>query len=149
MSVLNNANVDPNISSTKTYKNLTLQDALIAIAVYAAQIDPDNPKDNIRQIENLAKKNSLFKGESNEISDRILKFVSLLRNGNPMDIVEIAAMSLTAKYKQMAFEWAVELVCADKELSEEQNEILDWLRIKLSIDSHVANKIIHQKSKSR
>ncbi|MGD8765510.1 MAG: tellurite resistance TerB family protein [Desulfobacteraceae bacterium] len=149
MSVLNNISVNTNISSTKTQKNLTLQDSLIAIAVYAAQIDPDNPNDDIKRIEDLAKNNPLFREEPKALRARINKFINSMRVGNPLDTVGIAAMSLTPKYRKIAFKWAIELVLAEGKLSEEQNEILERLRIKLSIDSKAANKFITENSHSR
>jgi hypothetical protein len=140
MSVLNSISVNTNVSSTKTHRNLTLQNAIIAIAVYAAQIDRNNPNDDIKRIENLAKKSSLFKEESKQILTRIYKFVNSMSVGDPLEIVEVAAKSLTPKYRETAYKWATELVSSGRKLSEEQNEILVWLRIKLSIDSNVRVK---------
>jgi len=145
----NNTGVDSHVSTTKTHKNLTFQEALIAIAVYAAQIDPDKPDHDIKRIEDLAKKNPLFNEEPQELRARINKFVNSMRIGNPLDTVGLAANSLTPKYRETAFKWASELVLAEEELSEEQNEILDWLRIKLSIDSKAAKNFIAAKSSGR
>jgi hypothetical protein len=51
MSVPNNISATSKDSTTKSYKNLTLQDSLIAVAVYAAQIDPNEPYKDIKRIE--------------------------------------------------------------------------------------------------
>jgi hypothetical protein len=148
MRVSNNIDINSNISSTKACENLTLQDSLIAIAVYAVQADPDNPDDDIKRIESLAKKYPLFKEEPKKILARICKFVNSMSIGNPLDTVGLAARSLTPKYRETAFKWTIELVSAEGELSEEQNEIIERLRIKLSIDSKAAKKFIAEKSKS-
>jgi hypothetical protein len=145
MSVLNSISVNTNVRSTKTHRNLTLQNAIIAIAVYAAQIDRNNPNYGIKRIEDLAKKSSLFKEESKQILTRIYKFVNSMSVGDPLETVEVAAKSLTPKYRETAYKWATELVSSERKLSEEQNEILDWLRVKLSIDSNVASKTIFKK----
>lgn len=145
----NNISADTEVSTTKAHKNLTFQDSLIAVAVYAAQIDPDEPDKDIKRIEDLAKKNPLFRQEPKKLRHRINKFVNIMRKGNPLDTIGLAANSLTPKYRRTAFRWASELILAEKELSEKQNEILDWLRIKLSIDSKSAKRFIAEKSYSR
>jgi hypothetical protein len=149
MTVFNNKSVDTEVSTPKTHKNLTFQDSLIAVAVYAAQIDPNEPDKDIKRIEDLAKKNPLFEEKPKELRARINKFVNSMRIGNPLDTIGLAANSLTPRYRETAFKWASELVLAEGELSEEQNEILDWLRAKLSIDSKVAKRFIAKKSKGR
>jgi hypothetical protein len=145
MTALNNISVDTEVSTPKTHKNLTFQDSLIAVAVYAAQIDPNEPDKDIKRIEDLAEKNPLFREEPKKLRARINKFINSMCIGNPLDTIGRAANSLTPKYRETAFKWASELVLAEGELSEEQNEILDWLRAKLSIDSKVAKRFIAKK----
>lgn len=134
------------MSVLKFHKNLTFQDALIAIAVYAAQIDPSEPHSDIKQIENLAKEYPLFNEDAKALRARINKFVNSMQNENSLDIVKRAAYSLTPGYRETAFKWAAQLIQAKDELSEGQNEIIDELKIKLSIDANTAKKIIPQNS---
>lgn len=142
MSVLNYIGDTTQNSTTKPYKNLTLQDSLIAVAVYAAQIDPNESSKDIKRIEDLARKNALFRENPEALRARINKFVNSIGTGNPLDTVKRAANSLTPKYRETAFKWATQLILAKKKISEEQNEILEDLKIKLSIDSRVAKKLI-------
>jgi hypothetical protein len=142
MSVPNNISATSKDSTTKSYKNLTLQDSLTAIAVYAAQIDPKEPYEDIKRIEALAKKNTLFTEKPEALRSRINKFVNSMSIGNPLDTVKRAANSLTPEYREIAFKWAAHLISAKKKLSEQQYEILEDLKIKLSIDSRVAEKLI-------
>jgi hypothetical protein len=142
MSVLNYIGDTTQNSTTKSYKNFTLQDSLIAVAVYAAQIDPNESSKDIKRIEDLARKNALFRENPEALRARINKFVNSMGIGNPLDTVKRAANSLTPKYRETAFKWATQLILAKKKISEEQNEILEDLKIKLSIDSRVAKKLI-------
>jgi hypothetical protein len=142
MSVLNYIGDTTQNSTTKSYKNFTLQDSLIAVAVYAAQIDPNESSKDIKRIEDLARKNALFRENPEALRARINKFVNSMGIGNPLDTVKRAANSLTPKYRETAFKWATQLILAKKKISEEQNEILENLKIKLSIDSRVAKKLI-------
>lgn len=149
MSVLNNIGDTTQNSTTKPYKNLTLQDSLIAIAVYAAQIDPNESSKDIKRIEDLARKNALFREKPEALRARINKFVNFIGTGNPLDTVKQAANSLTPKYRQTAFKWSTQLILAKKKLPKEQNEILEDLKIILSISSNVAKRLITQKNNSR
>jgi hypothetical protein len=61
---------------------------------------------------------------------------------NPLDTVKRAANSLTPEYREIAFKWAVHLISTKKKLSEQKYQILEDLKIKLSIDSRVAESLI-------
>jgi hypothetical protein len=146
MSVLNNIGDTTQNSTTKSYKNLTIQDSLIAIAVYAAQIDPNESLKDIKRIEDLAQKNPLFRENPRALRARINKFVNSIGTGNPINTVKQAANSLTPKYRQTAFKWSTQLILAKKKRPKEQNEILEDLKIILSIDRNVAKRLITQKN---
>ncbi|MEJ2727300.1 MAG: hypothetical protein P8185_02120 [Deltaproteobacteria bacterium] len=113
MSVISHMGDTARDSTTKSYKNLTLQDSLIAVAVYAAQIDPHDPSKDIKRIEDLAIKNTLFKEKPEALRARINKFVNSMGTGDPLDTVKRAAKSLTPKYRKTAFKWATQLILAD------------------------------------
>jgi hypothetical protein len=142
MSAPNNISATSKDSTTKSYKNLTLQDSLIAVAVYAAQIDPNEPHKDIKRIEALANKNTLFTEKPEALRARINKFVNSMGIENPLDTVKRAANSLTPEYREIAFKWAVHLISTKKKLSEQKYQILEDLKIKLSIDSRVAESLI-------
>ena len=142
MSVPDNISATSKDSTTKSYKNLTLQDSLIAVAVYAAQIDPNEPYKDIKRIEALANKIALFTEKPDALRARINKFVNSMGIGNSLDTVKRAANSLTPEYREIAFKWAAQLILAKWKLSEQQYEILEDLKIKLSIDNRVAKKLI-------
>ena len=48
MSPINDISVQPYISGPKPKKNLTLQDAIIAIAVYAGQMEPPDYDEDVK-----------------------------------------------------------------------------------------------------
>jgi hypothetical protein len=148
MSNLINTGIETNVSTTKPHKNLTFQDALIAIAVYSAQIDPNEPGQEIKRIEDLAEKNTLFREDPKTLRARINKFVNSMRVGDPLEIVAVAANSLTPEYREIAFKWASELILAEGEPTEEKSKMLDRIKTSLSIKSRVAKSFIAEKTNS-
>jgi hypothetical protein len=133
------------ISGTKPWENLSLQDALIIIAMYAIQLDPaakDGQK--VRRIAELAKEHPLFSEESGDIVARIHRVAKSTDMADLSHVVDQAVKSLTLKLRQTAFEWAAELAVDKGSLPEEKQEIVDQLRTKLYIDTHSANKIISE-----
>jgi hypothetical protein len=76
MSLTNDINVGPDISGTKPTKNLTFQDAIIAVAVYASQLDPHDCDEDIEEIQSLAQNHPLFNEDSERTRSRIYKFAN-------------------------------------------------------------------------
>ncbi|MEJ2163972.1 MAG: hypothetical protein P8X90_00485 [Desulfobacterales bacterium] len=133
------------VTGTKPWENLSLQDALIIIAMYAIQLDPaakDNQK--VRRIADLAKEHPLFSEKSADIVGRIRRVAKSTDMANLSPAVDQAAKSLTLKLRQTAFEWAAELAVDSGSLPEEKQKIVEQLRTKLSIGSHSAKKIISE-----
>jgi hypothetical protein len=142
MSFTDNASIGPDISGTKPKKNLTIQDAIIAIAVYAGQLKPYDCEVGIKKIQSLAQKNPLFSEDSESTRSRINKFANSMNAGKAKEFVNLAAASLTLKLKKIAFEWAVELSLDEEcSLGKRQN-LLEDLRILLAIDNQIANRIV-------
>jgi len=133
------------ISGTKPWENLSLQDALIIVAMYAIQLDPAAKDDKkARRIADLAKEHPLFSEESVDIVARIHRVIKSTDMADLPQAVDQAAKSLTLKLRQTAFEWAAELAVDGGSLPEEKKEIVEQLRTKLFIDTHSANKIISE-----
>ena len=133
------------ISGTKPWENLSLQDALIIIAMYATQLDPAaKDKKKVRRIADLAKEHPLFSEKSADVVARIHRLVESSDMADLDQAVDQAVKSLTLKLRQTAFEWAAELAAGSGSLPEENQEIMEQLRTKLFIDTHSAKKIINE-----
>jgi hypothetical protein len=133
------------ITGTKPWENLSLQDALIIIAMHAIQLDPAAKEDKkVKRIAALAKEHPLFSEKSADIVARIRRLAKSTDMANLPQAVDQAAKSLTLKLRQTAFEWAAELAVDSGSLPEEKQKIVEQLRTKLSIDSHSANRIINE-----
>ena len=133
------------ISGTKPWENLSLQDALIIISMYATQLDPaakDNKK--VRRIADLAKEHPLFSEKSADVVARIHRLAESSDMADLDQAVDQAVKSLTLRLRQTAFEWAAELAAGSGSLPEENQEIMEQLRTKLFIDTHSAKKIINE-----
>jgi len=131
-------------SISKPYKNLTFQDALIVIAVYAMQIYVTKDYKDIDRVASLAEGHSLFQGNIEDIISKIYRLTNMLPKEDPINLVSLAAKSLTFELRETAFEWAVELLGNNEVLSKDKLEKLDQLKYILEIDSNVANKLIRK-----
>jgi hypothetical protein len=150
MSLTNENSVEPYISGTKPTKNLTFQDAIIAIAVYASQLDSNDCDDDFKKIQSLAQEHPLFSEDSKKTTSRIYKFANYMSAEKPEQFVNLAAASLTPETKKIAFTWAAELSIDNEYKRRKSQNLLDDLRIQLAIDNHLADKIIGQiKSKRK
>ena len=137
--------VEPDISGTKPWENLSLQDALIIIAIYAAQVDPAAKDDvNIQRITDLAKNHPLFVGEPSDAAARTHRLAKSVGKRNFPEAVGQATKSLTLKLRQTAFEWAADLAVDNGILPKEKQARIEQLKIKLFIDTNVANKIVNE-----
>ena len=145
MSVSDRVNKASEISGTKPWENLSLQDALIIISMYAAQLDPaakDNKK--VKRIADLAQKHPLFSDESADVVARIHRLADPAGSGDFLQVVDHAVKSLTLKLRRTAFEWTAELAVVDGVLPKEKQELVEQLRTKLYIDKHAAHRIISE-----
>jgi hypothetical protein len=130
---------------TGTFEDLTVQDALTIIAVFAAQMVPDPCEEDVRRIGAIAENHPEFVETKENILKRINKFLnSMLAANDKLKAVEIANDILTPELQQTAFELAAEVALSDKVLTDEKKAILDTLETKLSIDSKFARQIINK-----
>jgi hypothetical protein len=135
----------PEVSGTKPWKNLSLQDAIIVIAMYAAQVNmgAKNVK-KARRIAGLAKKLSLFSDETDDVVARIFRLVDSPDMRDLPKAVDQAAKSLTPELRQTAYELAAELAVDNGILTADKQGIMEQIRTKLLIDAHTAGSIINE-----
>jgi hypothetical protein len=88
---------------------LTVQDALIVLAVYAAEIDPDDCTKEVGQIHELARDHPFFEESSEDLRARINKFANVAGSGNFHQLLDLAVASLADEHKKTAYEWSAAL----------------------------------------
>ncbi|MBW2431847.1 MAG: hypothetical protein JRF56_23065 [Deltaproteobacteria bacterium] len=124
------------------FENLTIQEALTVIAVYAAQIDPENCEDDVRRIVATAERLPEFVAKKESIISFVNKFVNSMQAINSQKAVEIAANGLTTELRKTAFKLAAEVALPDKILTDKKKSVLDSLETELRISSEFAQKTI-------
>ena len=125
------------------FEDLTVQDALTIIAVFAAQMDPENCADDVTRIGAIAENHPEFCETKGNILKRINKFVnSMLAAEDQQKALEIAKDALTPELLKTAFKLASEVALPDKVLTEEKKTVLEILETKLSVDSEFSKKTI-------
>ena len=145
MTLSNHIKFAPEISGTKPWKNLSLQDALIIIAMYAAQVDIGAKDDEMaKRIAVLAKQHSLFSDETDDVLARISRLADSPGIQDLPHAVDRSTKSLTSKLRRTAFAWSVELAVDNGILPDEKQRRIEQLRTKLLIDAHTANGIINE-----
>jgi hypothetical protein len=127
-------------------EDLTVNDALIAVAVCAAKesggFDGSHRGDESR-IAAMAQKQPLFSGLDDSIDPSISLFMNMI--GTSTDLVEpiaIAATVLNPAQKEIAFTWAAEMILPDGLLTEKRQRILKKYASLLKIDRTVAQQIL-------
>ena len=126
------------------FEDLTIQEALTIIAVYAAQMDPEKCEDDVKRIVAAAKRLPEFVAKKKSIFSFVNKFVNSMQAIDPQKAVEIAANVLTPELRITAFKLAAEVALPDKVLTDEKKSLLDSLETKLSISSEFAQKTIEK-----
>ncbi|HKJ34823.1 MAG TPA: hypothetical protein VKA34_23565 [Balneolales bacterium] len=126
------------------FEDLTIQEALTIIAVYAAQMDPKKCQDDVKRIVVTAERLPEFVAKKESISSFVNKFINSMQAIDSQKAVEIAADVLTTEMRKTAFKLAAEVALPDKVLTDKKKSVLDSLESKLSISSEFAQKTIEK-----
>jgi hypothetical protein len=130
---------------TRPLEGIKLQEALVIIAVYAAQLDYQNCEADVQRIEAILERHELFVARKKAIFSLINKFVNEMEVSGSQKALEIAADTLTPEQRNIGFELAVEVALPDGILTAEKKKMFDMLRAQLSIDSDFAQAAIRDK----
>jgi len=130
---------------TRPLEGIKLQEALVIIAVYAAQLDYQNCEADVQRIEAILERHELFVARKKAIFSLINKFVNEMEVSGSQKALEIAADTLTPEQRNIGFELAVEVALPDGNLTAEKKKMFDILRAQLSIDSDFAQAAIRDK----
>ena len=126
------------------FEDLTIQEALTIIAVYAAQMDPKNCADDVKRIVATAERLPEFVAKKESIFSFLNKFTNSMQAIDSQKAVEIAANGLTTELRKTAFKLAAEVALPDMVLTDKKKLVLDRLETKLSISSDYAKKTIER-----
>jgi hypothetical protein len=130
------------------FDDVKIQEALTIIAVYAAQMDHQNCKADVKRIEAILASHHLFVARKKEIFSLINKYVNEMEVHDPHQVMELVADALTPAQKKTAFELAVEVALPDKNLTTEKRKMLDTLKDRLSISTDFAEKAIRNQTEN-
>lgn len=125
---------------TGLFDNLTVQDAFTIIALYVAQIDPENCKADLDRILGYLKKDALFDENPSDTLARLNKFVNSMEQVNSLNAIERAGKALTPDMRQKAFMLAAQIGKSTQTSLLETEKILERLASKLSIDANIVDK---------
>ena len=128
------------VFKTGLFDDLTVQDSFTIIALYAAQLDPEDCKEDIDRIMAILNSDALFSEEHPITRDRINKFQNSMEKVNPLNAVERATKVLTSELRQKAFMIAARIVKAMQEIRSAKT--LQNLATKLSIEKELLEKTI-------
>ena len=128
------------VFQTGLFDDLTVQDSFTIIALYAAQLDPEDCKEDIDRIMAILNSDALFSEEHLVTRDRINKFQNSMEKVNSLNAVERASKVLTPELRQKAFMIAARIVKAMQEIRSAKT--LQNLATKLSIEKELLEKTI-------
>lgn len=126
------------------FEDLTIQEALTIIAVYAAQMDPEKCEDDVKRIVAAAERLPEFVAKKESIFSFVNKFINSMQAIDSQKAVEIAADVLNTEMRKTAFKLAAEVALPDKVLTDKKKSVLDSLETKLSISREFAKKTIEK-----
>ena len=129
---------------SRPFRKLVVQDAIIIIAIYAAQIDPSHSEEEINRIERIAESYPVCVEKKKGILSRINLFVNEMRKVDRDKAFEMAMEMLTPELRKTAFEMAAEVVITGNKLLDQKREILEKLMEKMSIETQFAGKFIER-----
>ncbi|MBT4364344.1 MAG: hypothetical protein HOD17_07640, partial [Desulfobacteraceae bacterium] len=125
-----------------SFRNLMVQDAIIIIVIYAAQLDLSISEEEIKRVEGIAEGCPACVEKKKGIFSRINRFVNEMRNIEREKVLEIAMEILTPELRKTAFELAAEVIMTGNELPDQKSKILEKLVTKMSIEIQFAAKVI-------
>ena len=128
------------VFETGLFDNLTVQDVFTIIALYAAQLDPEDCKEDLDRIKVFLNEDALFDEAYSETLNRLNKFANSMEEVNPLNAIERAAKELTPELRQKSFMLAAQIGKATQEIR--TAKMLERLASKLSIEKEIFNKII-------
>jgi tellurite resistance protein len=121
---------------------LYVQDAILAIAVCAAELDDESSTEETDRITALALANPMFSNDAETIRKRTFRLIHSIAAGDREEALELALASLPGELKETAVSWAADVLMADGVLAPESKMFVEELARKLSVDSEITCEIL-------
>ncbi len=134
------SDIEKKVFQTGLFDDLTVQDSFTIIILYAAQLDPEDCKEDIDSIMAFLNSDASFSEEHPITHDSINKFQNSMEEVNTLNAVESATRVLTPELRQNAFMIAAQIGKAIQEMR--YAKILESLATKLSIEKEFVEKTI-------
>ena len=128
------------VFQTGLFDNLTVQDAITVIVLYAARLDTKDCQKEIDRISDFLNSDALFSEKYSETRDRLNKFQNSMEKVTPLRAIEKAVKVLTPELRQKAFMLAARMGKAAQEIR--TIKILERLASKLLIEKEIFQKTI-------
>ena len=129
-------------------ENLTVQDALTIIAVYAAQIDPKDCEKDINRIGAILERRPEFDEKREKILTRINYYANSIEALDLHKAVEVATDVLkTPALKKSAFALAAKAALPDNILTDDGKDILEKIAARLYLDDDFVQQAIAKVTK--
>jgi hypothetical protein len=138
-----------NAYETKLEEDLTINEALILVAVCAAKehaVADSNQSGEAKQIAVLANEHPIFSDLSDSIEPCVNRFMNMTKQADTTKYVSAAANTLKQKHKETALKWAAMILMPDGVLTETRKNILDKYALLLNIGDNAAQDILVQAS---
>lgn len=135
------------VFQTGLFDDLTVQDMLTIIAIFAAYHDPEDRQETNDRIMEVLSRDALFDEKGSHTADRINKYTISMKEVEPLNAVEKATMSLTPELRKKAFKHAVQICKTAQEIR--TTKILQVLASKLSIDREFFDNTVGMNGSNR
>jgi hypothetical protein len=132
-------------------EDLTVDNALILVAVCAAKEKADMDNDHVhdtKRIITLTKNHPLFKDLRESIEPSLNKFMNMVKPEDTVKYVMAAAKVLKPEFKETAFKWVTVILVSDGILTKARKDILEKYEMILNIDKNVVQKFLVQASQA-
>jgi hypothetical protein len=127
----------------ESLKNLSRQDAMVLLVVFAARIGVGEKKaqasTKIHRLLELCRRHPLFEETEKSTLDRINLYVNFMAGEIPSKVIKQAAKTLPQGLRQDTYAWATDLLGPDISASEISNS-LEELRRMLDIEHAIAEE---------
>ena len=127
------------------FDEVRIQEALTIIAIYAAKMDYENSKAEVKHIEEILENHPLFAARRKEIFALINKYANEMKARDPDKALAVAIAALTPEQKKIAFELAVDVALQVKNLADYKEKALDTIKSRLAVSNEFAQQVFQAK----
>jgi tellurite resistance protein len=148
MTISDQAKNEMNAYQKGLLENPTIQDALTIMAVYAAQIDPEDCEKDINRIGTILENHPDFDEKRKEILSRVNYYVNSIEAVDLKQAVEIAMNVLKdPALNKSAFALAAKVALPDNILTDDRKDILEKIAAGLYLDDDFVQQALGKVTK--